>query len=77
MYGAPYRGLVALQTYRQGHGEKGSLKWKPTPEVVAALEEAFYLSFGAVTPTELREWYDGENTSRGGIWLVRHAEFSC
>ena len=50
----PFSLLVALQTYRQGHGQKGSLKWEPTPEVVAALEEAFYLSFGAVTPTGKR-----------------------
>ena len=50
----PFSLLVALQTYRQGHGHKGSLKWEPTPEVVAALEEAFYLSFGALTPTGKR-----------------------
>jgi 60 kDa SS-A/Ro ribonucleoprotein len=50
----PFSLLVALQTYRQGHGQKGSLVWEPTPEVVAALEEAFYLSFGAVTPTGKR-----------------------
>ena len=40
--------------YRQGHGQKGSLVWTPTPEVVSALEKAFYLSFGAVTPTGKR-----------------------
>jgi len=50
----PFTLLVALQTYRQGHGQKGSLKWEPTPEVVAALEEAFYMSFGTVTPTGKR-----------------------
>jgi 60 kDa SS-A/Ro ribonucleoprotein len=43
--------LIALKTYSQGHGEKGSLNWKPVQQVVDALDEAFYLSFGTITPT--------------------------
>jgi 60 kDa SS-A/Ro ribonucleoprotein len=50
----PFSVLEALHTYRSGGGRKGSLKWDPTPEVAAALERAFYLSFGAVTPTGKR-----------------------
>lgn len=40
--------LVALKTYEQGHGEKGSLAWQPVREIVDALDQAFYLSFGSV-----------------------------
>jgi 60 kDa SS-A/Ro ribonucleoprotein len=43
--------LVALKTYSQGHGEKGSLKWTPVASVVNALDEAFYESFANVEPT--------------------------
>jgi 60 kDa SS-A/Ro ribonucleoprotein len=63
----PFSLLVALQTYRQGHGQKGSLEWEPTPQVVAALEEAFYLSFGAVTPTGKR-YVLGLDVSRSMTW---------
>jgi 60 kDa SS-A/Ro ribonucleoprotein len=50
--------LVALKTYQQGHGDKGSLKWSPQREIVDALDAAFYLAFEAVEPT-------GKNTLIG------------
>lgn len=43
--------LLALITYNQGHGVKGSLNWTPVQSVVDALDEAFYLAFGNVEPT--------------------------
>jgi 60 kDa SS-A/Ro ribonucleoprotein len=43
--------LVALKTYAQGHGEKGELAWKPVPQIIDALDDAFYLAFENVTPT--------------------------
>lgn len=46
--------LAALLTYKQGHGERGSLKWAPIAKIVDALDAAFYLSFGNVTPTNKR-----------------------
>ena len=46
--------LVALKTYEQGHGDKGSLAWQPVREVVDALDQAFYLSFGSVEPANKR-----------------------
>ena len=46
--------LAALKVYEQGHGEKGSLTWKASKRVVNALDEAFYLAFGAVEPTGKR-----------------------
>lgn len=46
--------LAALKTYAQGHGERGKLRWQPVASVVDALDRAFYLSFGNVTPTGKR-----------------------
>jgi 60 kDa SS-A/Ro ribonucleoprotein len=46
--------LVALKVYEQGHGDKGSLSWKPNRRVVDALDAAFYLAFKAVEPTGKR-----------------------
>lgn len=47
----PLSVLVALKVYGQGHGDKGQLRWKPVPQVLDALDEAFYRSFEAVEPT--------------------------
>ena len=41
----PVAVLVALKTYAQGRGMKGSGKWAPVAQVVDALDKAFYLSF--------------------------------
>ncbi|KAJ3110011.1 60 kDa SS-A/Ro ribonucleoprotein [Phlyctochytrium bullatum] len=50
----PFSVLVALWQYRQGKGLKGSLSWEPVQEVTAALNDAFYLSFDFVEPTNKR-----------------------
>lgn len=46
--------LIALKTYAQGHGEKGSLSWQPVTQVVDALDEAFYRSFASLEPSGKR-----------------------
>lgn len=43
--------LNALRVYQSGHGDKGSLTWEPVGQVADALDAAFYLAFGNVTPT--------------------------
>ena len=43
--------LVALKTYAQGKGFKGSLTWTPVREIVDALNDAIYLSFDNVEKT--------------------------
>ena len=50
----PLQILVALNTYAQGHGEKGKLAWTPRRRIVDALDRAFYLAFKAVEPTFAR-----------------------
>lgn len=46
--------LNALFTYNKGSGIKGSLTWQPVQQIVDALDEAFYLSFANVEPTNKR-----------------------
>lgn len=42
--------LMAMKIYADGRGMRGSLTWSPVREVVDALDQAFYLSFGNVEP---------------------------
>jgi 60 kDa SS-A/Ro ribonucleoprotein len=50
----PFSVLLAWYTYRNGQGDKGSLRWDPLPAVLDALEYAFYASFKNVKPTGQR-----------------------
>ena len=43
--------LAALKTYQQGRGMKGNLSWRVSQRVVDALNDAFYASFGHITPS--------------------------
>ena len=44
----PVSVLIAAKTYASGRSEKGSSTWSPVPQVLDALDDAFYLAFGAV-----------------------------
>ena len=44
--------LQAMKQYSAGHGERGSMVWTPDQKVIAALDDAFYASFGAVDKTD-------------------------
>ena len=50
----PFNVLVALNTYKQGTGEKGNLEWPVCNEIVAALDRAFYSCFKFIRMTRLR-----------------------
>jgi 60 kDa SS-A/Ro ribonucleoprotein len=43
--------LVALRTYASGQGFRGTNTWVPKPDVIDALDEAFYLAFDNVEAT--------------------------
>jgi 60 kDa SS-A/Ro ribonucleoprotein len=47
----PFGILLAQTTYAAGRGFRGNLTWNPIPQVVDALEAAFYSSFKVVEPT--------------------------
>jgi 60 kDa SS-A/Ro ribonucleoprotein len=50
----PLQVLSALLTYQLGHGIRGSNTWTPIPQVIDALDGAFYESFQNVTPSGKR-----------------------
>uniref|UniRef100_A0A8D0Q4E3 RNA-binding protein RO60 n=1 Tax=Sus scrofa TaxID=9823 RepID=A0A8D0Q4E3_PIG len=50
----PFHVLVALETYKTGHGLRGKLKWRPDEEILQALDAAFYKTFKMVEPTGKR-----------------------
>jgi len=54
--------LVALKTYSMGRGIKGSLSWNVVPQVVDALDDAFYMAFDAIEPTG-KNWLLGLDVS--------------
>jgi 60 kDa SS-A/Ro ribonucleoprotein len=47
----PIKVITALMTYRNGHGDKGSLTWTPVPRIIDALDTAFYETFKLIVPT--------------------------
>lgn len=51
----PLSVLMAMKIYQQGHGDKGSGQWSSVGQIVNALDDAFYLSFGTVEPTGKRQ----------------------
>jgi 60 kDa SS-A/Ro ribonucleoprotein len=50
----PIQLLAALRTYAQGHGERGKAIWEPVGQIVDALDGAFYLAYGNLTPSTAR-----------------------
>src|SRR5207237_10269324 len=58
----PIQVLLALATYASGRGFRGKGNWTPVQQVVDALNDAFYLAFGTVEPTDKR-WYIGLDVS--------------
>lgn len=50
----PIQVLAALKTYIAGHGPRSKQTWTPVPQVVDALDGAFYATFGTVPATGKR-----------------------
>lgn len=65
----PIQVLTAALTYKQGHGNKGGNTWTPVQTINAALDDAFYASFGAVEPHGKRTMValDVSGSMHGGI----------
>lgn len=68
--------LVALKTYAQGRGDKGSLTWAPVPQVVDALDAAFYKAFDLVEPTNKR-WFLALDVSGSMSSPIAGSPLSC
>jgi len=54
--------LIAHGIYKSGHGQKGKLSWTPVPQLVDALDSAFYLGFANIVPTG-KNWLLGIDVS--------------
>jgi 60 kDa SS-A/Ro ribonucleoprotein len=50
----PIKILAALMTYQSGMGVRGDATWTPLTEIIDALNDAFYLAFEAVQPSNKR-----------------------
>jgi 60 kDa SS-A/Ro ribonucleoprotein len=72
----PVAVLLALRTYAAGHGERGRHTWTPVPEIIDALDGAFYAAFGGVVPTGKR-WLIGVDVSGSMSALVAGTPLSC
>ena len=46
--------LLAMKTYASGQGLRGGNTWTPVPQVIDALDDAFYETFGILEPTGKR-----------------------
>jgi len=68
--------LLALKTYAAGRGFRGKLEWKPVPQVVDALDSAFYLAFDSVEPTGKR-WLLGLDVSGSMSSSIAGTNLSC
>lgn len=72
----PLNVYLARTTYALGHGIKGSNSWTPTQQIADALEEAFYLSFDFVEPTNKR-WFLGLDVSGSMTAQMANLPISC
>ncbi len=50
----PIKILTALMTYQSGKSVRGSATWTPLREIIDALNDAFYLAFACVQPSNKR-----------------------
>lgn len=73
----PIKMLGAYLIYKQGHGERGDNKWPVVPNVVDALEDAYYKAFGNVTPTNKKTVLALDISSSMGSRLGNLPYLSC
>lgn len=73
----PLNILVALKTYQQGRGIKGSLTWNPVTQIIDALDSAFYLSFQNVEPTNKRLLLGVDVSGSMGYGRISNLPLSC
>jgi 60 kDa SS-A/Ro ribonucleoprotein len=50
----PVQLFMALKTYASGHGQRGGNSWVPVPQIIDALDDAFYMAFENVEATGKR-----------------------
>ena len=73
----PVAVLVAMKTYAQGRGVKGSGQWTPVARVVDALDQAFYLSFDNAPTTGKRIMLALDVSGSMGMSVAGIESLSC
>lgn len=68
--------LFALKTYASGQGFRGKGTWPVVPQVVDALNEAFYIAFKCVAPTGKR-FYLGVDVSGSMGTPIANSNVTC
>ena len=69
--------LEALKVYGQGHGEKGKLTWAVNSAIIHALDDAFYLAFDNVAPTNKSIMLGLDVSSSMSACSVPNSPLSC
>lgn len=46
--------MVALETYKAGHGNRGKLWWRPDEDILEALDASFYKAFKVITVLQFK-----------------------
>ena len=69
--------LLAGATYGAGRGLRGDLEWQPDKAIQAALDDAFYLSFGNVEPTGQRTLLAIDASASMGWAGTRGSPLTC
>ena len=72
----PFSILLALKTYEQGGGYRGNLTWNPDPQIIGALDDAFYMAFDAVEPTG-KNFMFGIDVSGSMTAAIMNTNVSC
>lgn len=72
----PFAVLNALATYQTGHGFRGSSTWNVVPQIVKALDGAFYAAFGNVVPAGKRTLI-GIDVSHSMTTPILNSALSC
>jgi 60 kDa SS-A/Ro ribonucleoprotein len=73
----PFNVLLALKTYSEGGGFRGSLTWTPRQPIVDALDKAFRLAFQNVEPTGKRVCIALDISGSMGMYNIMNSNVSA
>jgi 60 kDa SS-A/Ro ribonucleoprotein len=73
----PFSLLLALKTYSDGGGFRGSLSWTPRQAIVDALDEAFRIAFGNVESTGKRVCLALDISGSMGVYKLMNTNVSA
>lgn len=72
----PFSLLLAYKNYGAGRGFRGNLSWKPSQNIIAALENAYYKAFNYVEPSN-KKFLFGIDVSGSMSSAINGTNISC